>query len=125
MTVSAPGVGHSERAHRGGPTCAQPDGSGFLCHSALEQDPEPWRNGTLDHHAGRSGRWRDLSPFRQKSLGAASFIQLTLAVAAWADLNHRASCQVRGPKWCWAFAIAVNFVGPITYFFWGIRRPYR
>ncbi|HZM57066.1 MAG TPA: PLD nuclease N-terminal domain-containing protein [Acidimicrobiales bacterium] len=75
------------------------------------------------HRGGR--RWRDLPPRRQQALAVASGIQLTLAVVAWADLARRARGQVRGPKWCWAIVIGINFVGPIAYFVWGVHRARR
>lgn len=65
--------------------------------------------------------WKELSS-RQKAaiigLGAA---QVALAGAAWIDLARRPAPFVRGPKGVWAVAIAVNFVGPISYFAVGRR----
>ncbi len=85
-----------------------------------------------DEHAGavpqvpavrRARRpWRDLSGRRRALLIAAGAVQAGLAGAAWTDLARRPASQVRGPKWRWALAIAVNFVGPIAYFRLG-RRP--
>jgi hypothetical protein len=49
-------------------------------------------------------------------------IQLGLAIVAWVDLAKRPAEKVNGPKVAWAFAIAVNYVGPIAYFIKG-RRP--
>jgi hypothetical protein len=43
-------------------------------------------------------------------------VQLSLAVAAWADLASRDSRELEGSKRWWAAIIAVNFVGPIVYF---------
>ena len=54
---------------------------------------------------------------------ASAMVQIGLAAAAWADLTRRAPAEVRGPKWRWAALIAVNYVGPVTYFRLGIRRP--
>lgn len=48
--------------------------------------------------------------------------ELTLAGSAYWDLAHRPAASVRGPKWAWGLAIAVNFFGPIAYFTRG-RRP--
>jgi len=39
------------------------------------------------------------------------------------DLVRRPPTQVRGPKWAWAPAMAVNFVGPLAYLRWGRIRP--
>ena len=67
----------------------------------------------------RAKSWSDLSD-RQKtwSLIGAS-VQLALAATAWTDLAKRSAGQVRGPKALWAVIIAVNFVGPISYFIFG------
>jgi len=78
--------------------------------------------------AGRSpttrGRWRwsDLSPAQRLAWVTLVAIQFGLATAAWTDLARRPAEKVRGPKWRWAAAIAVNFVGPLAWFRWG-RRP--
>jgi hypothetical protein len=47
---------------------------------------------------------------------------LSLAATAWVDLARRPRDQVNGPKGAWAAVIAVNFVGPISYFAFGRRR---
>lgn len=71
-----------------------------------------------------SWRWRDLTPAQQIAIVALGATQLTLAAAAWIDLARRPAEQVRGPKAAWGLAIAVNFVGPISYFAVG-RLPSR
>ncbi|KLL97404.1 membrane protein [Rhodococcus sp. IITR03] len=48
-------------------------------------------------------------------------VQLSLAVAAWADLARRPADKVNGSKLRWALTIAVNFFGPIRYFRKGRR----
>jgi hypothetical protein len=50
------------------------------------------------------------------------FLQLSLALGAWADLATRPATDVNGRKPLWAAVIAVNFVGPLAWFRWG-RRP--
>lgn len=52
---------------------------------------------------------------------ALASVQLSMAVSAWADLAARPAEEVRGRKSVWAAVIAVNFVGPITYFVRGRR----
>ena len=64
-------------------------------------------------------RWRDLNGRQKTALSVTAVVQLGLAAAAWTDLARRAPAQVRGPKWCWAMVIAVNYAGPIAYFRWG------
>jgi hypothetical protein len=66
--------------------------------------------------------WSDLTPAQQTALLTAASVQLSLAATAWVDLARRPADQVRGSKAAWAVAIAVNFVGPISYFAFGRKR---
>ena len=69
-------------------------------------------------------RWSDLSDAQKAATVAAAAVQIALAAAAWTDLARRPAEKVRGPKAAWAVAIAVNFVGPISYFAFGrLRTP--
>jgi hypothetical protein len=68
-------------------------------------------------------RWSDLTPGQQTAVLVAISVQLSLAATAWVDLARRPASAVRGPKLAWAAAIAVNFVGPISYFALGRRVP--
>lgn len=70
----------------------------------------------------RKRSWSDLSTGQQMALAGAAAVQIGLAVVAWTDLARRPAEQVHGPKLAWAAVIAVNFVGPISYFVWG-REP--
>jgi len=67
-------------------------------------------------------RWSDLTDRQKTALLVAASVQLSLAATAWADLARRPRDQVNGSKGTWAAAIAVNFVGPISYFAFGVRR---
>lgn len=49
-------------------------------------------------------------------------LQLSLAASAWVDLATRPRGQVNGNRGTWAAVIAINFFGPILYFWKGIRR---
>lgn len=68
-------------------------------------------------------RWSDLTPTQQTAVLVAASVQISLAVTAWVDLARRPAAQVRGPKFVWAAAIAINFVGPLGYFALGRRGP--
>ena len=68
-------------------------------------------------------KWSDLTPAQQTALLTAAAVQISLAATAWIDLARRPADQVRGSKAAWAAAIAVNFIGPISYFAFG-RRPH-
>ncbi len=69
--------------------------------------------------------WHGLSPARRRAIIALATVQLGLAASAWTDLLRRPAGEVRGPKWRWALLIAVNFVGPISYFCFGRVRSTR
>lgn len=67
-------------------------------------------------------RWNELTDGEKAAILVAASVQISLAATAWIDLARRPAAQVRGPKPLWAVAIAVNFVGPISYFAVGRRR---
>ena len=67
-------------------------------------------------------RWSDLSDREKTAILVMASVQISLAVTAWLDLARRPPELVRGPKAAWAVGIAVNFVGPISYFTIGRRR---
>lgn len=66
--------------------------------------------------------WSDLSSQQKTWTLVAGSVNLALAATAWTDLARRPAALVRGPKGVWAVLIAVNFVGPISYFVFGRRR---
>jgi hypothetical protein len=68
-------------------------------------------------------RWADLTDRQRTIVLTLASIQLSLAATAWADLARQPADQVNGRKAVWAAIIAVNFVGPLSYFCWG-RRPW-
>ncbi len=69
-------------------------------------------------------RWSDLTDAEKTAILVAATVQISLAATAWVDLARRPRELVRGPKPLWAAAIAVNFVGPVTYFAVGrLRAP--
>jgi hypothetical protein len=75
----------------------------------------------MEHRPKR--RWRDLSTRQKTAILVGAALQFLLAGIAVNDLARRPAAQVRGPKWAWAPAMAVNFFGPIAYLRWGrVRR---
>lgn len=69
-------------------------------------------------------RWSDLSDREKTAILVMASVQISLAATAWIDLARRPAELVRGPKPAWALGIAVNFVGPISYFAFGrLRAP--
>jgi hypothetical protein len=61
-------------------------------------------------------RWANLSDGQRKLLLAAAAVELSLKVAALIDIKRRPANQVRGPKALWRAAMAVNGIGPVSYF---------
>ena len=82
--------------------------------AAPEPDPQPAPRGRK--------RWADLTPPQKAGVVALGTVQVVLLAVAATDLVHRPPEQIRGPKWAWAPALAVNFVGPVTYLVCGRRR---
>jgi hypothetical protein len=68
-------------------------------------------------------RWSDLSSRRKTGMLVAASVHLALAATAWTDLARRRADAVNGPKAMWAVLIAVNFIGPLSYFVFGRKRP--
>ncbi|MEW1952323.1 PLD nuclease N-terminal domain-containing protein [Terrabacter sp. NPDC080008] len=64
----------------------------------------------------RRQKWSDLSRGQQAAVLVTGTVQLSLAAAAWIDLARRPAEQVEGSKAKWAAIIAINWVGPLTYF---------
>jgi hypothetical protein len=67
----------------------------------------------------KAQKWSDLSSGRKTGMLIAAAVQLALAATAWTDLARRPADQVNGPKGLWAVLIAVNFLGPLSYFVFG------
>ena len=67
-------------------------------------------------------KWSDLTRWEHFAIITAGIIQFALAGGAWWDLSRRPAGTVRGSKQTWAFVIAINFVGPLTYLRFG-RKP--
>ncbi|KRE30815.1 hypothetical protein ASG80_16280 [Agromyces sp. Soil535] len=67
-------------------------------------------------------RWSDMNSRQRTWLLVAASVQLSLAVTAWVNLAKRPAAEVKGPKALWAAIIAVNFIGPLSYFAFGRRR---
>ncbi|WP_127125246.1 PLDc N-terminal domain-containing protein [Georgenia sp. SYP-B2076] len=70
----------------------------------------------------RKKSWKDLSSGQRAAALALGSAEVALAAAAWTDLARRPAESVNGGKLKWALIIALNIVGPLSYFKWG-RRP--
>jgi hypothetical protein len=69
-----------------------------------------------------TAKWADLSPRQRALLGAAAAAELTLKITALVDIQRRPADRIRGPKSLWRAAMAVNLIGPVSYFAFGRRR---
>jgi len=69
--------------------------------------------------------WRDLSSRQRGGILVASLVQLALLIAALRDLHRRPSNQIKGSRGVWVAVSFVNFLGPLSYFLFGRRRPTR
>jgi Phospholipase_D-nuclease N-terminal len=49
-------------------------------------------------------------------------IELGFRVAALRDIYLRADEEIRGKKWVWVGAQAINTLGPLSYFMFGRRK---
>jgi hypothetical protein len=70
-------------------------------------------------------RWSDLSPRTRKLIIVTGVAEAGLKAAAAIDIRRRPADQIRGPKWAWLVGLLVNTAGlvPLSYFFFGRRRP--
>jgi len=76
-------------------------------------------------HKRRNARkkaWKDLSPTAKFGTISAALVQLSLLVAAQTDITRRPAAEIRGSKAMWRIATLVNFVGPGSYFTFGVKR---
>ncbi|MFH8250325.1 PLDc N-terminal domain-containing protein [Microbacterium sp. B2969] len=68
---------------------------------------------------------RELTPPEKVGSAILGLLQVTFAfLAAW-DLWHRPEETVRGSKWAWGAALLVNWIGPASYFLFGIKHERR
>ncbi len=67
-------------------------------------------------------RWQDLSPGQRRLIVAGGAVQLSLLASALVDIWRRPGEEIRGPKRLWIGVSFINFIGPLSYFFFGRRR---
>jgi hypothetical protein len=66
--------------------------------------------------------WANLSEGQRRLLIAAATAEATLKIVALIDIQRRPASQIRGPKALWRAAMAVNLLGPLSYFTIGRKR---
>ena len=67
----------------------------------------------------------EISPAGRIGLGLAGLLQVAFALLAAWDLAHRPAEGVRGPKPAWIAALFINWLGPASYFLFGIKHQSR
>jgi hypothetical protein len=77
-------------------------------------------NGATVARAGKRGA--ELSDRQRALLLAAASAELSLKIAALIDIKRRPADRIRGPKALWRAAMAVNLLGPVSYFAIGRKR---
>ncbi|MCB5290892.1 hypothetical protein [Arthrobacter sp. SO3] len=79
----------------------------------------------MAHERRRNARkktWKELSPMAKFGTVTAAIVQLSLLFAAQRDISHRPAEQIRGSKMFWRLACLLNFIGPGSYFTFGVKR---
>jgi hypothetical protein len=66
--------------------------------------------------------WARLSSSQRRLLIAAAAAELSLKITALIDIKRRPADRIRGPKAMWRAAMAVNLIGPVSYFVVGRKR---
>jgi hypothetical protein len=66
--------------------------------------------------------WAELSPPAKIGTIVAACVQLSLLIAAQRDISRRPAEEIRGSKTLWRALTLVNFIGPGSYFTYGVRR---
>ena len=72
--------------------------------------------------ADAAKRWSELSDRQRALLLGAAAAELSLKIAALIDIKRRPADRIRGPKALWRAAMAVNLLGPLSYFVIGRKR---
>ncbi|SFT94874.1 hypothetical protein [Arthrobacter sp. ov118] len=70
----------------------------------------------------RKKSWKELSPMARFGTVTAGTVQLALLTAAQLDISRRPAQEIRGSKGLWRLATLVNFIGPASYFTFGVKR---
>lgn len=65
--------------------------------------------------------FNDLSTPARVALVTTAALDLAAKLAALVDIARRPADKIRGPKWAWALAQSVNWIGPGLYWLVGRR----
>jgi hypothetical protein len=70
----------------------------------------------------RKKTWAELPPPAKFGTIVAAAVQLSLLIAAQRDISRRPAGEIRGSKALWRAVTLINFIGPGSYFTFGVRR---
>ena len=66
-------------------------------------------------------RWSDLTGSQKSIISVSGLLQMALLLTALRDLRRRPPELVNGSTRLWTYAVFVNYIGPILYFWKGRR----
>ncbi len=66
--------------------------------------------------------WSDLTPRQRMGAALGITVQVLLLAAAQWDISRRPAERINGPKRLWRAVALINFLGPMAYFVFGIKR---
>ena len=66
--------------------------------------------------------WGSLPATTRRLLEVGGVIEFGFKLAALRDIYLRADEEIRGNKWVWVAAQAINTLGPLSYFMFGRRK---
>jgi hypothetical protein len=89
-----------------------------------------WGVGYGDSYGGSGGRsealsdrsWSSLPATTRRLIVVGGAVELGFKVAALRDIYRRADEEIRGNKWEWVAAQAINTFGPLSYFMFGRKK---
>ena len=67
-------------------------------------------------------RWKELDPFIRCLIIVLGSLQITLLIAALADIRSRPAYLIRGRKVWWILGSFIDIIGPLSYFVCGRKR---
>ena len=67
-------------------------------------------------------RWQDLALWQKIAVMILGTAQIMLLGAALWDLRQRSPQEINGTKELWTVVSFFNFIGPVSYFLFGIKR---
>ncbi|HLV31280.1 MAG TPA: PLDc N-terminal domain-containing protein [Chitinispirillaceae bacterium] len=66
--------------------------------------------------------WKTMKPKHKRVIILLAIVQITLLIAAMTDIWIRPSEQIKGSKTRWRLISLINFLGPLSYFFFGRKK---